>query len=170
MRITELAQKCRLGERTAQAAVAELTALGELTVARGGGRGRPNCYRLFPRNPAESAPIPPGNPAESAPIHETPQNLHPAESAPFSGHRRRPERNPAESAPQIFTDVLSSSTGRSEVLVKDTSANSDPLALRADVGRLCEHLADRIEANGSKRPVIGKRWHDAARLMLDLDG
>ena len=41
---------------------------------------------------------------------------------------------------------------------------------RSDVARICDHLADRIEANGSKRPPIGKGWHDAARLMLDRDG
>jgi hypothetical protein len=41
---------------------------------------------------------------------------------------------------------------------------------RDDVDRLCEHLADRIEANGCKRPVVTKGWRDAARLMLDRDG
>jgi hypothetical protein len=40
---------------------------------------------------------------------------------------------------------------------------------RGDVDRLCEHLANRIEANGCKRPAINKRWRDAARLMLDVD-
>lgn len=43
------------------------------------------------------------------------------------------------------------------------------IASRDDVTRLCEHLANRIEANGSKRPNIGKGWIDAARLMLDND-
>lgn len=41
---------------------------------------------------------------------------------------------------------------------------------REDVERLCIHLADRIEGNGSKRPTITQRWRDAARLMLDKDG
>jgi len=40
---------------------------------------------------------------------------------------------------------------------------------RADVERLCIHLADRVEAHGSLRPEIGKKWRDAARLMLDND-
>ena len=35
--------------------------------------------------------------------------------------------------------------------------------------RLCVHLADRIEANGSNRPNITKKWRDSARLMLDND-
>jgi hypothetical protein len=41
---------------------------------------------------------------------------------------------------------------------------------RDDVSRVCEHLADRIEGNGSKRPEITKRWEDAARLLMDKDG
>lgn len=41
---------------------------------------------------------------------------------------------------------------------------------RPDVERICTHLADRIEANGAKRPEIGKTWHDAARLLIDRDG
>jgi monoamine oxidase len=43
-------------------------------------------------------------------------------------------------------------------------------ANRDDVERLCEYLAGRVEANGSKRPSITKRWRDSARLMLDNDG
>lgn len=41
---------------------------------------------------------------------------------------------------------------------------------RLDVDRVCRHLADRIEANGSKRPTISKTWRDAARLLIDRDG
>lgn len=43
-------------------------------------------------------------------------------------------------------------------------------ASRPDVDELCEHLADRIEANGSKRPKVGAKWRTSARLMLDRDG
>ena len=43
-------------------------------------------------------------------------------------------------------------------------------APREDVERLCKHLADRIEGNGSKRPSVTKTWRDEARLMLDNDG
>src|SRR5690606_28090915 len=41
---------------------------------------------------------------------------------------------------------------------------------RPEVEALCQHLADRIQANGSKRPIVTKRWRDAFRLMLDRDG
>lgn len=41
--------------------------------------------------------------------------------------------------------------------------------IRNDVLTLCEFLADKIEDNGSKRPIPNKQWFDAARLMLDRD-
>lgn len=50
-----------------------------------------------------------------------------------------------------------------------TPPTSSADAEREDVERLCKHLADRVESNGSKRPTIGKTWRDAARLMLDRD-
>lgn len=51
---------------------------------------------------------------------------------------------------------------------KKPSSKPDKPA-RMDVERLCKHLADRVEANGSKRPNITKGWRDAARLLLDED-
>lgn len=53
-----------------------------------------------------------------------------------------------------------------EINLRRGSANAD----RPDTERLCEHLADRIESNGSKRPTITTRWRDAARLLIDKDG
>lgn len=41
---------------------------------------------------------------------------------------------------------------------------------RIDVEQICRHLADRIEANGSKRPTITKAWRAAARRLIDRDG
>lgn len=52
--------------------------------------------------------------------------------------------------------------------MENRSQASEPA--RLDVERVCQHLADWIEKNGSKRPKITKRWRDAARLMLDADG
>lgn len=49
-------------------------------------------------------------------------------------------------------------------------ADALPEPVRDDVSRICRHLADRIEGNGSKRPPIRQAWRDAARLMLDRDG
>lgn len=72
-----------------------------------------------------------------------------------------------------------SSTGTSSLLSpdsdppsstsEDADGASDANEGRDDVERLCAHLADRIEQNGSARPNIGKKWRDAARLMIDRD-
>lgn len=61
----------------------------------------------------------------------------------------------------------SESTRGSSSGAADASPDADP---REDVDRLCTHLANRIEGNGSKRPTITKRWRDAARLLMDRDG
>ena len=53
---------------------------------------------------------------------------------------------------------------------KTSTANAVEDDVRGDVQRLCTHLADRIEANGSKRPAVNGRWRDAARLLIDRDG
>lgn len=42
--------------------------------------------------------------------------------------------------------------------------------LRPDVERICNHLADRLEANGCIRPTITAKWRTQGRLLLDLDG
>lgn len=41
---------------------------------------------------------------------------------------------------------------------------------RDDVERVCRHLADAVEANGSKRPHVSERWRTEARRLIDLDG
>lgn len=51
----------------------------------------------------------------------------------------------------------------------DAQTDTTP-APREDVLKVCNLLADLIENNGSKRPTIGQRWLDAARLMIDKDG
>jgi hypothetical protein len=38
---------------------------------------------------------------------------------------------------------------------------------RPDVEKICNHLADGIVANGSKRPTITDEWRRQARLLLD---
>ncbi|WP_345562698.1 HNH endonuclease signature motif containing protein [Nonomuraea rosea] len=78
---------------------------------------------------------------------------------------RNRSRDPAEE----FTAVVVK--GRGVVKEQKTSEappTDDPP--RLDVERLCNHLADRIATNGSKRPVITKKWRDAARLLIDKDG
>lgn len=67
---------------------------------------------------------------------------------------------------------LSSSSTSSKSVETSTVAKParTPKPVREDAMRICVHLADRVEANGSKRPNITTRWVDAARLLMDLDG
>lgn len=79
-----------------------------------------------------------------------------------------------ESPPDSHSDSQGESPGdtRGDSQVRDREkreANAS-LAERPEVEALCIRLADRIEANGSKRPTIGKTWLDAARRMIDIDG
>ncbi|MER6488761.1 hypothetical protein ABT264_35095 [Streptomyces virginiae] len=50
---------------------------------------------------------------------------------------------------------------------KPSASLDDPP--RADVERVCKHLADVLEKSGSKRPTITAKWRDTTRLMLDRD-
>lgn len=52
----------------------------------------------------------------------------------------------------------------------EPAAPADADSQRPDVEEICRHMADAIEANGSRRPVITKAWRTAARLLLDKDG
>ena len=54
--------------------------------------------------------------------------------------------------------------------VKKASPSSSAIADRADVERVCAHLADRITANGNRKPAVGAKWLNAARLLIDRDG
>jgi hypothetical protein len=49
--------------------------------------------------------------------------------------------------------------------ISSVASSPDP---RVDA--LCALLADRIEANGARRPTITAAWRTAARLMLERDG
>lgn len=60
--------------------------------------------------------------------------------------------------------------GIGNCLVGGNSSSAVADTPRPDAQRLCDHLADRIAGNGSKRPTISKAWLTAARLMLDADG
>jgi hypothetical protein len=62
--------------------------------------------------------------------------------------------------------VLSTSTSSNDEVLLKTSANAEP---RPDVDALCAHLADLIEANGSRRPTITAKWRTDCRLLLDRD-
>jgi hypothetical protein len=86
--------------------------------------------------------------AEDAPPQET--TVTPADPAPVT------VLEPSEISP----------TERSDKRRGSKTAQPD----RPDVEQICTRLADRIEANGSKRPTITAKWRDEARKLIDLDG
>lgn len=58
-------------------------------------------------------------------------------------------------------------TRKEEAKASSSSVTAPPT--RPEVEKLCRHLADRMIGNGFKPPTIGKKWLDAARLLLDAD-
>lgn len=150
--IATLMRKTGLSERAVHNALSRLAGqdCGELKIHRNAGPKGCNRYRVI-MTPAVDAP---------------PQNMHPAADAPPALDAPLPPQQmhptPAADAPRT---VLEPSVEPSEV----KSISSDA-AHRPDVEKVCEHLADRIQGNGSKRPTITKRWRDTARLLIDKDG
>ena len=71
-----------------------------------------------------------------------------------------------------FAQPPSPSPSPSQLSEPDGSddVGSDREPLREDIERVCQHLADAIEANGSKRPHVSERWRTEARRLIDLDG
>jgi hypothetical protein len=142
----ELRRKSRLSERAVQYAIAGLEASGELTVGRQQGPKGCNLYRVV-MTPAKSAP---------------PQNLHPRNL------RHQGVQSATENVSQIAPVTVKEPSVEPSVRTSEVAdAPADPP--RPDVEDLCNHLADAIAANGSKRPAVTKTWRDACRLMLDKD-
>lgn len=54
--------------------------------------------------------------------------------------------------------------------IRRTSSKPDDAPPRADVERVCRHLAAVIEKGGSKKPAITKKWRTDIRLLIDKDG
>lgn len=150
--IETLADKAKVSTRTVQRSIRSLTLLGEVSVTPNAGRHGTNVYQVRmdrqPVTPVNLAPVPDSHPGQSVTGDErVTEGVTPVTPGGDTG---------------VTRTVLEPSTTRPKNISSD--------APRPDVDRLCDHLADRIEANGSKRPTIGKRWRDAARLMLDADG
>lgn len=164
--IAELARKTQLKDRAVQNAITELVRLGELKVGFNEGPRGCNRYHVImdawtPEDVSAGQTADPRRfctPANSAP----PQNSTgtPADSA--GGTVREPEQPP--------TGVASLSHPSDRDHDRKSSGPDEP-GSRPDVERLCNHLADLVEQNYGKRPVITReRWRKPARLMLDKDG
>jgi hypothetical protein len=167
--MTELRRKTGLSERTVQAMINELVSIGEVSIARNAGPHGCNRYAVL-MTPANPAGVSRRTPAESAP----PQNLPPAESAVLRSDEAA-QVNPPDPA-NLAPPQISHPPQNLHPEPKDKVKTLEPknilseTASRPDVEQICTLLADRIEANGSRRPTITKAWRDAARLLIDRDG
>jgi len=142
-----LADKAKISVRTVQRAVVRLVELGELVVKVNAGKHGVNVYRVVmtPR-PAVT------------PVTESPRQTDAPTESPPTPVTQSPDPRPSDTRTILEPSLP---------ILK--SISSEP-ATRSDVEAICTHLADRIEANGSKRPRITPRWRTAARLLLDHDG
>jgi hypothetical protein len=95
----------------------------------------------------------------------TPSELGVRQDVPDGGEGPAPDagRGAAPHAGEITREE------RKDSLVPPSGPDAE-IELRPDVEAVCAHLADRIAANGCKRPTITKEWRRQARLMIDTDG
>jgi hypothetical protein len=86
-----------------------------------------------------------------------------------------PRETPAEPS-RHSRETPSSGTGEQgnrgtgEQLSSSAPADAEETTPAPDVEAICTHLADRIEANGARRPTITKTWRKDARLLIHKDG
>jgi hypothetical protein len=167
MSVAQLMVKCRLSDKGVRRSVEALEALGELSVEpRPGGISRyaPTLTPVILTGPTPV--ILTGPPADPGQNDRTPTPVI------LTGPPEEPQVNgtPVKMTGVEISDILLTVTGSSLVEVKETPAKPPTSPDRPDVERLCTRLADRVEANGSKRPVVSRKWRDAARLLIDKDG
>ncbi len=144
--VVGLATRARVSVRTVQRCLARLIELGELEVQYGAGHNGVNVYRVLMEGR-------PATPSACHPVSLSPRQPVTPTNDPKVGHSRQGGGDTHVIQP---IQVLRT---------KNLHVDAD----RADVERVCQHLADRIEANGSRRPTVSDNWRTAARLMLDRD-
>lgn len=151
-----IADKAGISVRHVQRCVGALVDLGELEVRRGGGRLQYNVYRIprYAQPLADNVGVGVGQDVQVIDIETVTSE---SGNLDIRDHRCPPNQ---EEPTTGTTPTSTPSRPRREIAAVE----------RPDVQRVCDALADAIEANGSKRPTVGKRWLTEARLMLDKDG
>jgi hypothetical protein len=147
-----LARKCHIGDKTVRRAVLALVSLGELQVTENAGRNGANLYRVVMNRPgSQDDPQGQSDPGQVDPpgVRESVRGV-----------------NESRQGGQSDTRTVLEPSGT----INKNNSMSEVAARRSDVEAICGHLADRIEANGSKRPAVTQRWRESARRLLDLDG
>lgn len=187
----EIAEEICVSERTAKRLTEKLRELGWITGERENTWESTLTWRpIWPEDDDQSAnvalPESDDEPAGQAPeghadtdesANVAPpgdHNLAPSQSANLAP-RQSANLAPSPSSQTVKTndeksDVSSdaSSTPPMLTLVGADGASSTP-TIGEVADRLCQHLADRIEQNGSKRPTITQKWRDEARRMIEID-
>jgi len=146
--VSTLAARARVSERTVQRSLRHLVEIHELEITPNAGRHGVNIYRVLMGQP----------PTQSHPDTESPRQ---ADTPTLTPEGVTPV------TPRGDTHVTRTIKNHQRTIKEPSTSEPAP---RADIEAICTRLADRIEANGSKRPRIGKRWREAARLLLDRDG
>jgi hypothetical protein len=155
-----LAKKTGLSERGVRKAINGLRSIGELAVEYKAGPRGCNRYRVLMSDPVPHA----GNPEPDATrhdVHSAPRATSTRHDVPGTRHKTSPD--PAPGAPE---PSMNKPEPKNIMSATEPPTSKTP---RPDVEHICRHLADRIEANGSKRPTITDGWRTAARLLLDAD-
>jgi hypothetical protein len=152
--IAELSRKSRLSQRGVRYALRGLEEAGCIVTSAQTGPGGCNRYRVV-MDPASIA-APPADIAGG-------QILQGGNMAQQGGQSAT--AGVSQIAP---VTVLEPTTNPKDSSSPIAGAIDDPI--REDVERVCQHLADRIVANGSKRPQITETWRKQARLLMDKDG
>jgi len=151
--IAELCRKSRLSQRGVRYALRGLEEAGCVVTTLQAGPGGCNRYQVV-MDPASIAAPP----------------------ADIAGGQILQDGNLQQEGGQSVTDqvsqiapvtVLEPTTNPKNISSPIADALADPI--RDDVERVCQHLVDRIVANGSKRPKVTDKWRTAARLLMDKD-
>lgn len=152
--IAELCRKSRLSQRGVRYALRGLEEAGCVITTPQAGPGGCNRYQVV-MDPAEIA-APPADIAGGQILQDGNLQQQGGQSAT------------AEVSQIAPVTVLEPTTNPKDSSSPIADATDDPI--RGDVERVCRHLADRIVANGSKRPRITETWRKQARLLMDKDG
>ncbi|MFI7608718.1 hypothetical protein ACIBTV_26720 [Micromonospora sp. NPDC049366] len=87
-------------------------------------------------------------------------------TSPESGHEVKPSNH--NQNPTTSSSAAPPKEAPQEPAEKPKKSRTrKPEPYRDDVEEICTYLADKIEANGSKRPTITNAWRREARLLLD---
>lgn len=150
--MAKLAEKTGLTGRGVQKCIARLVTLGELSVHLNAGPRGCNRYRVTMRTPEPRSPRTPDTP---------PNGVHPEQGSPLNETTPDPEHGTPVTVLDPSEEISSSK--------RSTPGTAIARPERPDIEHICRHLADRIEANGSKRPNVTRRWREAGRLLIDRD-